>query len=87
VRKSQNNRKGKIVEKQGAGNSPPVLRAKSKGGAPKGNSNAFKHGRFTARAIALRKRIREHIRYCNAVVLAVERQLKDVRPSPRRPSN
>jgi hypothetical protein len=68
-------------------NSPPVLRAKSKGGAPKGNSNAFKHGRFTARAIALRKRIREHIRYCNAVVLAVERQLKDVRPSPRRPSN
>jgi uncharacterized protein YjcR len=31
-------------------------------GAPKGNKNAFKHGLFTAEAIANRQKIREMIR-------------------------
>jgi hypothetical protein len=31
-------------------------------GAPKGNRNAFKHGRYTAEAIAERKRIADLVR-------------------------
>jgi hypothetical protein len=34
-------------------------------GAPKGNSNAFKHGRYTADAIAHRREIAELLRAMN----------------------
>src|SRR5665213_4181655 len=39
----------------------PVLRVKNRGGAPKGNRNALKHGLRSAALIAFRRRIRLHI--------------------------
>ena len=37
-------------------------------GAPEGNQNAFKHGRYTAEAIARRRELRDLIRQIRAVV-------------------
>jgi hypothetical protein len=34
---------------------PAILKMKNKGGAPLGNRNALKHGRFTAKQRAIRK--------------------------------
>jgi hypothetical protein len=49
----------------------PLLRAKNKGGAPKGNRNAFKTGVHTAEARALRARIRAWHRRAAALLRAV----------------
>jgi hypothetical protein len=65
----------------------PVMRIKNKGGAPKGNRNAFKNGRFAAENIALRRRCRAFIRHCNAVVRSVNRQIRDARLSWPSPNN
>lgn len=45
----------------------PVLKMKNKGGAPKGNRNAFKHGRYTAERRARRKHERIMRRYARAM--------------------
>ncbi|MDJ0640671.1 MAG: HGGxSTG domain-containing protein [Paracoccaceae bacterium] len=37
-------------------------------GAPKGNANALKHGRYTAEAIAERRELAAHIRSLNELV-------------------
>jgi uncharacterized protein YjcR len=37
-------------------------------GAPKGNKNAFKHGRYTAEAIATRREIAKLLRDARALV-------------------
>jgi len=39
-------------------------------GAPKGNKNAFKHGRYTAEAIANRREIATLLRATNALARA-----------------
>ena len=44
-------------------------------GAPKGNKNALKHGRYTAKAIAQRRKVRELIRAMKQ--LADEANCKD----------
>jgi hypothetical protein len=61
----------------------PVLRRKSKGGAPKGNRNAHKHGAFSAQSKAKRaevrallRRVRVRIGYIRAVSLAVRADLR-----------
>jgi hypothetical protein len=41
-------------------------------GAPKGNKNAFKHGRYTADAIARRRKISGLLRAMKALVKASE---------------
>jgi hypothetical protein len=41
-------------------------------GAPRGNTNAFKHGRFSAEAIAARRRFRRLLAEINEVIEAVE---------------
>jgi uncharacterized protein YjcR len=40
-------------------------------GAPKGNQNAFKHGRYTAEAIASRREIARLLRATNALAKSV----------------
>jgi hypothetical protein len=40
-------------------------------GAPKGNKNAFKHGRYTAEAVATRRRIAKLLRDARALVKEV----------------
>ena len=45
-------------------------------GAPKGNQNAFKHGRYTAEAIASRREIAQLLRATNALA-------KSMREGPR----
>ncbi len=57
---------------------PTVLRLKNKGGAPKGNRNAFKHGRTTRRVLAARRICRSYIRYANAVMDVVNAGLGEV---------
>ena len=42
-------------------------------GAPKGNSHAFKHGRYTAEAIAERRRFAELLRDMKELVEMVDR--------------
>ena len=42
-------------------------------GAPKGNTNAQKHGRYTAEAIAERKKLRDLLNSMAALVEEVER--------------
>jgi uncharacterized protein YjcR len=64
----------------------PVLRIKNKGGAPRGNRNALKHGHFAAQTVALRQRCRALKRRCNEAIRAVNRQL-DARLSPPVPNN
>lgn len=41
-------------------------------GAPKGNRNAFKHGRYTARAIATRREVAALIRAMRALAGAAD---------------
>jgi uncharacterized protein YjcR len=65
----------------------PVLRPKNKGGAPCGNRNALKHGRFMAERVALRRRCRALIRRCKDAVQSVNRQLREARPSQPGPNN
>jgi uncharacterized protein YjcR len=43
------------------------------GGAPKGNKNAWRHGHFSAEAIAERRRIRDLIREARELCQAVEK--------------
>ena len=61
----------------------PVLRSKSRGGAPKGNRNAFKTGLYTnerrARHAAVRRRVR-HARQAIAYAFAVTaREIREMR--------
>lgn len=42
-------------------------------GAPKGNRNALKHGRFTAKEMAKDRRISEFIRECRATMQEINR--------------
>jgi hypothetical protein len=65
----------------------PVLRMKNKGGAPRGNRNALKHGRYTRQLLTARQLCKTYIRYCHAVAEEVLRELKEARPSPHRPNN
>ncbi|MDE2111452.1 MAG: hypothetical protein KGJ79_09945 [Alphaproteobacteria bacterium] len=46
----------------------PVLRRKKKGGAPKGNRNAFKTGAHTAEVRALQRRVRDLKLRCRLVL-------------------
>jgi hypothetical protein len=49
-----------------------VCRMHGAGGrAPKGNKNALKHGRYTAKSIALRRAIRELLRESRELVRAI----------------
>ena len=48
---------------------PPKRRA----GAPKGNRNAFKHGRYSAEVLDLRRRLRAWHRRANAAIAAANR--------------
>ena len=41
------------------------------GRTPKGNKNALKHGRYTAKSIALRRAIRELLRESRELVRAI----------------
>ena len=41
-------------------------------GAPKGNRNAFKHGRYTAGAIAIRREVAALIRAMKGLAAAVD---------------
>jgi uncharacterized protein YjcR len=41
-------------------------------GAPRGNKNALKHGRYTREAIAERQRIRELVRHARKLLLQIE---------------
>ena len=41
-------------------------------GAPRGNKNAFKHGRYTREAIAERGQIRELVRQTRKLILQIE---------------
>ena len=41
------------------------------GGAPKGNKNAWKHGRYTAKAMIERRRIRELLRESQELIAKV----------------
>jgi hypothetical protein len=43
-------------------------------GAPKGNSNAFKHGRYAAEAIAQRRQLMEFVRGMKGLVEQVDRE-------------
>ena len=60
---SQNNLRAKIVALQSDGKKQrPALRVKNKGGAPKGNRNALKHGEFAKDALASRRAMRADAR-------------------------
>lgn len=50
----------------------PVPKPKSKGGAPKGNKNALRHGRHTAELRARRARLADLRRSARAVIAQVE---------------
>ncbi len=50
----------------------PVLKAKSRGGAPKGNANAFKTGFYTAQSKDLRRRVRVFRHRVDAVLAALK---------------
>jgi uncharacterized protein YjcR len=41
-------------------------------GAPRGNKNALRHGRFTGEAVAERKKIRELIRETRKLMLMIK---------------
>ena len=56
--KSRVNLKAKIEQNQRPGDSPPALRVKQKGGAPKGNRNALRHGLYSGALADLRRRAR-----------------------------
>lgn len=61
------------IEKRGGEGAPPIfsgttsghfpnrIKVKSKGGAPKGNRNAFKHGLYAAALEAFRREVRHQI--------------------------
>ena len=52
----------------------PVLRVKNRGGAPKGNRNAFKTGAHTREIRELFTRIADHKRRIKAAIAAVEEE-------------
>lgn len=47
-------------------------------GAPKGNQNAFKHGRYTAKALAMRKSVGALLRSARAALLDLDAQTSTV---------
>jgi hypothetical protein len=49
-------------------------------GAPKGNQNALKHGRYTARAIAARKSVGTLLRSARAALLDLDVQMSAGEP-------
>ena len=52
---------------------PPQAPQKRRAGAPKGNRNAFKHGRYSAEVLDLRRRIGAFLRRANAAAAAADR--------------
>ena len=50
----------------------PVLKTKNRGGAPKGNSNAWKSGFYTEESKDLRRRVRSFRHHLYAVLAAVK---------------
>jgi len=55
---------------------PPQAPQKRRAGAPKGNRNAFKHGRYSAEVLDLRRRIRAFLRRANAATAAANRMAR-----------
>jgi hypothetical protein len=47
---------------------------KSKGGAPRGNQNAFKHGRYAKRFLDRRARVRELLAGARTIIAEVNRE-------------
>jgi hypothetical protein len=41
-----------LIDQRVSKNARPVLRIKNRGGAPRGNRNALKHGQYTAESLA-----------------------------------
>jgi hypothetical protein len=54
-----------------------------KGGAPRGNRNALKSGRYTAEKQAIRRRIAGLIRRANAAIAMVDASLRARRRAPQ----
>jgi hypothetical protein len=50
----------------------PFLKTKNRGGAPKGNANAFKSGFYTGESKDLRRRVRAFRRHIDTVLAAVK---------------
>jgi uncharacterized protein YjcR len=92
------------LKKQPRGENPedskpgPNFRVKNKGGAPKGNRNAFKSGAYTAENLAVRRamrrgarqmilRIRATIAQARLLMVAPNVTTARTTPSPHRPNN
>lgn len=56
----------------------PVLATMCKGGAPKGNKNALRHGRYTAARKAANAEFRARLRNARAVILRVRATVKHI---------
>ena len=54
-----------------SGSKPIPAKTKRKRGAPPGNSNALKHGKYTRARRALYAEIRAHIERCDALIAAL----------------
>lgn len=50
----------------------PVLKTKNRGGAPKGNANAFRSGFYTGQSKDLRRRVRALRHHIDAVLAALK---------------
>lgn len=55
---------------QDATNQSPATPPKRRAGAPKGNRNAFKHGRYSAEVLELHRRVRAFCRRADAAAAA-----------------
>lgn len=56
---------------------PPILKMKNKGGAPRGNRNVLKHGRYTAKQRAIRRYeriLRRKVRVFHADIRAMQHE-------------
>jgi hypothetical protein len=99
---SKNNLSRKIVDLQSPKqNRRPELRLKNRGGAPKGNRNALKHGGYTKEKLEQRRALHKEVRtlclrvratVAQAMLLTMGRGpavtvTRIVTPSPHRPSN
>jgi hypothetical protein len=80
----------------------PVLRRKNRGGAPKGNRNAFRNGYYTKPVLEERRKFHREVRELILRMMATVARANfaatgqrpkvtvtriDLRPSPHRPSN
>lgn len=72
----KNNRVDKVIARALAYRPPPMppsMPPPNKGGAPKGNRNAIKHGRYTAAMRALRAMVRARLNSARAAIMACDR--------------